>query len=78
MRPTRFHLLPACPPRSFRKSQAEALSALLAVSIYMPARNANVDLGFRVDLHVFREVQHASAEVFRPLASYVIRDEYPW
>ena len=53
-----------CPPRSFRKSQAEALSAIRTMTVYMPAQNANINFCFRVNSHVFWKVQHARAKFF--------------
>ena len=46
MRPTCLNLLSTCPPCSFRKSQAEALSAILTMTVYMPAQNANINFCF--------------------------------
>ena len=77
-RPSSLDLLSACPSSPFCITQTETLSALLSMPIDMPAWNSNIDSCFRLDLHVLRELQHASAEVLRPLTADVISDEDPW
>lgn len=77
-RPSGLDFLSACPPSPFCITQTETLSAPLSVSIDMPAWNSDIDSCFRLDLHVLRELGHATAEILRPLAADVICDEDPW
>jgi hypothetical protein len=77
-RPGGLHFLSARPSSPSCITQTEILSTPLSVSVNMPTWNSNINLCRWVDLHVLREVGHATAKILRPLTADVVRDENPW
>jgi hypothetical protein len=76
-RPRRLYFFSACPPSPSCITQTEIFSTSLPMSVNVPAWDSNIDSCFWVDLHVLREVGHASEKVFRPLTADVIGNENP-
>ena len=77
-RPSSLDFLSTCSPNPFCITQTETLSAPLSMSIDMPALNSNIDSCCQLDLHVLRELGHATVEILRPLAANIICNEDPW
>jgi hypothetical protein len=77
-RPGGLYFFSARPPSPSCITQTKILSTPLSVSVNMPARDSNVNLNCWVDLHVLREVGHATAKVLRPLTADVVCDKNPW
>lgn len=76
-RPSGLHFFSTRPPGPSCITQIEIPSAPLPVTVDMPARNSNVNSRCWTDLHLLREVGHATAKNFRPLTANVVRDENP-
>jgi hypothetical protein len=76
MRPANFNLFSACSSSTLRIPKRKPIPALLAMSVYMPARYRNINLGFRGNPHMLWKCLHTRPEIFRPLTRDIIRYEY--
>jgi hypothetical protein len=76
-RPRCLYFFSTCPSRPSCITQTKIPSTLRSVSVNMPAWNSDIDSCCWVDLHVLREVGHASTEILRPLTADVVCDKNP-
>jgi hypothetical protein len=73
-----FDFFTTSPPNTIHKAEVKVSLAVKSVSINVPARDPDINVCIRVNLHVVGKFLHSACKIFRVLTPDVVREDYTW